>query len=144
MKKSRPILAAGFLAAMAVFGPGVSADEGSGCIAGLRMIAARGTLEPAGMGVIGTVANGVAAAVPNSTVLGLDYPATFRDYMQSEANGVAALTTAVSQYIGNCTNSKIALLGYSQVLVFPVVTGFEFSSPWIVPADAVDSSRERR
>ena len=93
----------------------VSLAAADGCIPGLRMIAARGTLEAPGTGIIGTVADAVAAAVPNSTVVGLGYPATYRDYTVSEAAGVAAVFAAVGEYVGNCSSAKIALLGYSQV-----------------------------
>lgn len=86
-----------------------------GCATGLHIIAARGTNEPAGLGVIGFVANAVAAAVPGTTVAGLEYPATFRDYPDSEGEGAAALRKAIDQYVANCSAARIALLGYSQV-----------------------------
>jgi hypothetical protein len=118
MKWDSPARAAAIAASLLALSTGAGAaivGRRDGCATGLHIIAARGTGEAAGPGVIGTVANAVLAVVPGSTIVGLDYPATFRDYPQSEADGVDALQAAVSQYVASCSDGRIALLGYSQV-----------------------------
>jgi hypothetical protein len=85
------------------------------------MIAARGTGEDKGTGVIGRIAQYVAKRVEGSVVKPLDYPATWQDpdYEESEAAGVKALTAAVNDYHNSCPDGKIAVFGYSQVC-FPL------------------------
>jgi hypothetical protein len=85
------------------------------CSSSIHIVAARGTSEPPGTGVIGFIAKGVSEVVPGTTVEGLDYPAVFVPYNTSEAAGVASLRSAVANYTTKCPNAKIALLGYSQV-----------------------------
>ena len=79
------------------------------------MIASRGSLEPAGAGLIGLVANNVSDKISGSVVVPLEYPATISNYSTSEAAGVEALTDLLTSYIALCPSAKIALLGYSQV-----------------------------
>jgi hypothetical protein len=84
------------------------------CAKGLHLIVARGSSEAAGLGRIGVVAGNVTEAIPGSTVVAVDYPATFDAYLTSENTGVAAMYALITSYVAACPDSKIALLGYSQ------------------------------
>ena len=79
------------------------------------MIVARGSSESPGLGVLAALASNVTKKLPQSTAAGVDYPATFDEYFTSEAKGVKALTGMIHEHISDCPDSKIALLGYSQV-----------------------------
>lgn len=61
------------------------------------------------------MATAVQSAVPGSDSEAVDYPASITDYLGSEASGVAAMTKLVTAYASRCPDSKIGLLGYSQV-----------------------------
>lgn len=87
----------------------------STCASGVHLIVARGSNEPAGVGRIGSVANGVVAAIPGSQIEPLDYPATFDNYSISVEDGDIAMNLALTAYSSRCPDSKVALLGYSQV-----------------------------
>lgn len=87
------------------------------CATGVHMIVARASTEQPGQGIIGAVATQVQQQVPGSDSEAVDYPATLTDYLNSEASGVAAMTKLIENYAARCPNSKMALLGYSQVLV---------------------------
>ncbi|KAL6826713.1 carbohydrate esterase family 5 protein [Trichoderma sp. SZMC 28015] len=84
------------------------------CAKGLYMVVARGSEEPAGTGVTGNLTSQIAARVPNSQVVPVDYPATLSDYEDSEGDGVKAMQTLLNNYGQACPGSKIAILGYSQ------------------------------
>lgn len=85
------------------------------CATGLHLIVARGSSEQPGEGRIGVVAGNVTERVPGSTVEAVEYPATLTDYLESEGDGVAAMAALIAAYVGRCPDSRIALLGYSQV-----------------------------
>lgn len=87
------------------------------CAKGLYMVVARGSEEPAGTGVTGNLTSQIAAKVPNSQVVAVDYPATLTDYETSEGDGVKAMQLLLNNYGQACPGSKIAILGYSQVCV---------------------------
>ncbi|KAK3312108.1 cutinase-domain-containing protein [Apodospora peruviana] len=84
------------------------------CATGLHMIAARGTTEAAGLGLMGIVVRNVTLRLPGSDYEAVNYPATFSDYTGSEAAGVEAFTTMIEEYTKLCPDTPIALLGYSQ------------------------------
>lgn len=86
-----------------------------GCATGVHMIIARASTEAAGPGVIGGVATMVTKAVPGSDSESVVYPATLTDYANSEGQGVAGMNKLIQAYTQKCPNSKIALMGYSQV-----------------------------
>jgi hypothetical protein len=88
------------------------------CASGVHMIVARASTEAPGEGIIGAVATQVHQSVPGSDAEAVDYPATLTDYLNSEASGVAAMTKLIQSYVARCPNSKIALLGYSQVFCY--------------------------
>ncbi|KAL6808864.1 carbohydrate esterase family 5 protein [Trichoderma sp. SZMC 28013] len=84
------------------------------CAKGLYMVVARGSEEPAGTGVTGNLTSQIAAKVPNSQVVAVDYPATLSDYETSEGDGVKAMQLLINNYSQACPGNKIAILGYSQ------------------------------
>jgi len=92
-----------------------SAANSTACATGVHMIVARASTEAPGQGIIGAVATQVQQTVPGSDSEAVDYPATLTDYQASEASGVAGMQTLIESYAARCPNSKIALMGYSQV-----------------------------
>jgi acetylxylan esterase len=97
---------------------GNSSAANTTCASGVHMIVARASTEAPGEGIIGAVATQVQQSVPGSDSEAVDYPATLTDYLNSEASGVTAMTKLIQSYVARCPNSKIALLGYSQVFSF--------------------------
>lgn len=81
------------------------------------MIVARGSTEDPGVGKMGVISGNVTEKVPGSTVEAVDYPATLTDYIESEGEGAVAMAKMVVDYAKKCPETKIALLGYSQVSV---------------------------
>lgn len=91
----------------------------SKCVSGLYMIVARGTNEPVGQGKSGQIANMVAARVPGSASVAVDYPATAFGtgpiYPQSVTLGIKDTKRKIEDYVATCGDkSRIALIGFSQ------------------------------
>lgn len=90
------------------------------CVSGLYMIVARGTGEAAGEGKPGHVADLVAARVPNSASVAVDYPASAIKrsralYPVSVSDGIKDMKNKIQDYVAQCgAGSRIALIGYSQ------------------------------
>ncbi|ROT41145.1 alpha/beta-hydrolase [Sodiomyces alkalinus F11] len=84
------------------------------CAEGVHVITARGSNEPLGAGRLGPVASDLIAAIPNSTVQALNYPATFFDYATSVAAGILELRDALESYSRTCPQGKVVMMGYSQ------------------------------
>lgn len=103
-------------ALLAAGGASAQNSSTSACVTGqaVHMIIARASLEPAGTGIIGQVATQVQQQLPGSDLEAVDYPATLDNYPQSEAAGVAAMTTLATSYAARCPSSKLVLMGYSQ------------------------------
>lgn len=91
-----------------------SAVFSANCTSGLYIVVARGSGEKQGEGVTAAIAKMIEAEIPNSTSVGLVYPATLGNYIQSEEAGVTALQSVLDDYVASCPDGKIALLGYSQ------------------------------
>ncbi|KAL7937310.1 carbohydrate esterase family 5 protein [Trichoderma chlorosporum] len=102
------------LSLLAASSTAAAASSQPTCAKGLYMIVARGSEEPAGTGVTGNLTSQIAAKVPNSQVVAVDYPATLTDYETSEGDGVTAMQKLLNAYGQACPGSKIAVLGYSQ------------------------------
>ncbi|RFU74012.1 carbohydrate esterase family 5 [Trichoderma arundinaceum] len=102
------------LAASSTAAAATSSSSSASCAKGLYLVVARGSEEPAGTGVTGNLTSQIAAKVPNSQVVAVDYPATLDDYEDSEGKGVQAMQKLLSEYGQACPGSKIAVLGYSQ------------------------------
>jgi dienelactone hydrolase len=98
------------------------------------------------VGKIGVVAGNVSEAIPGSTVVAVDYPATFDNYTVSENKGVVAMTSLISSYVAACPAGKIALLGYSQggQVAMDVVCGTSEASFTVTPdlGDVFKNNRE--
>lgn len=87
-----------------------------GCATGVHMIIARAATESPGPGMIGSVANKIKNSVKGSDIESVDYPATPEpNWVSSEAAGVAAMTKLITAYTAKCPDSKLVLMGYSQV-----------------------------
>lgn len=98
------------------------------CAGGVHIITARGSSEDLSSGRLDPVASDLAAAIPNSTIQALDYPATILDYPTSVAAGIAELRDALVSYSGTCPPGQVVLMGFSQVnflasTVLPLVNG---------------------
>ena len=85
------------------------------CDAGVHIIVARASGEKPGTGIIGAVANNTMAQIPGSSITAVDYPATLGNYTTSEPLGTIAMTKLIEEYSAECPNSKMVLMGYSQV-----------------------------
>lgn len=90
------------------------------CVDGLYMLIARGTGEDAGPGETGKVARRIAEQVANSTIVGLDYPASFNgevgdnNYFDSVEKGYKAMKEGIEAYYEACPDHQMAIFGYSQ------------------------------
>lgn len=84
------------------------------CATGVHIIVARASTESPGPGIIGAVATQVMAAIPDSSMESVDYPATLANYTTSEALGVEGMRSLVEGYVGRCATGKVVLMGYSQ------------------------------
>ncbi|PFH57360.1 hypothetical protein XA68_15164 [Ophiocordyceps unilateralis] len=94
----------------------VAGTAAESCISGLYMVVARGTKEPEGAGMTGSVTESIARKVPGSQVVPLRYPASLSnpDYQDSVADGVRQMQTTIRDYVKVCPRSKVAVFGYSQ------------------------------
>lgn len=81
----------------------------------VHIIVARASTEPIGTGIIGVVAKQVQSQVSGTDIVAVDYPATLDNYVTSQTAGVVAMTKMVTDYAVTCPNSKLVLMGYSQV-----------------------------
>ena len=102
---------------------GVSVDAGiAGAVAAptspcatVHVIAARGSTEPAGTGVIGSlvtdIQSGVSATVSMQAV---NYPALLFPYDQSSTAGDTAVKQELTAEVQQCPSQRIVLVGYSQ------------------------------
>jgi hypothetical protein len=83
----------------------------------VHIIVARASTEPPGTGIIGLVAKQVQSQVSGVDIASVDYPATLDNYVNSQTAGVTAMTNMVTDYATKCPNSKMVLMGYSQVSI---------------------------
>ncbi|KAK2740288.1 hypothetical protein FQN57_006168 [Myotisia sp. PD_48] len=132
-----------FLAAGPVFGLVVPAGKDAlppaskeAQCQGVHIIVARESLAPPGEGVSRRLSDRIKAKIPNSHSVAVDYPATIIPYITSVKIGVEAMTKMISEYVSECPEGKIVLLGYSQgahvvgdVLCGATAEGFEPSPP---------------
>ncbi|KAI3395861.1 hypothetical protein diail_798 [Diaporthe ilicicola] len=80
-----------------------------------HVIVSRASTEPPGTGVLGSVADAIVSSCPGSDIIANPYPALLNPYLESESAGVGNLTDIVLDYETCCPDSKMVLLGYSQV-----------------------------
>ncbi|KAM3441660.1 hypothetical protein MY4824_001438 [Beauveria thailandica] len=114
------------------------------CSQGLHILVGRGTEEPAGLGETGALAKNISDAVSGSSIVAIDYPATFSkpNYDVSEREGSRAVYDQVTKYHKDCPGHKMAYLGWSQgaqiaVNAFCGGQGGIFGDDAPIPADAV-------
>jgi len=87
------------------------------CYSGVYMIVARGSDEDPGEGKPGEVATAVAAQIPGSGSVAVDYPASIIDpiYPSSVSDGIKDTINKIHAYVDACGSaSRIVLIGYSQ------------------------------
>jgi acetylxylan esterase len=82
-----------------------------------HLIIARGSLEAQGPGSLISMANKIIAANPGTTMEAVIYPATIDNYGTSSGNGTVAVGQMLSSFVQMCPNAKLAMLGYSQVIL---------------------------
>lgn len=97
-----------------LFIPSVLAQITTNCSTGVHIICTRASTEAPGPGIIGAIANRVAAQIPNSDIVSTEYPALLNPYIDSETAGVTALNKLLNDYTTSCPCSKVVLMGYSQ------------------------------
>ena len=82
----------------------------------IHVFGARETTAPAGFGSAGTVVNLILNAHPGATSEAINYPAAGgSSYGASVVAGVQAVTNQVTTFANQCPDTKIVLVGYSQV-----------------------------
>jgi len=111
------------LAAVAVATPPGDIKERQSC-PGVYVFGARETTAPAGYGTAGGLVNQVTAAYSGSQAQAINYPACGGQsqcggvsYDSSAQQGTAAVVSAVNSLNSRCPNTKIVLIGYSQVSI---------------------------
>lgn len=83
----------------------------------VNIIVARGSLEAQGAGLLGNIAMNASMQIPGSVITPLVYPAQLDPYPPSVSAGVMNMTTLLNQQAQQCPQSKLVLMGYSQVCV---------------------------
>ena len=86
-----------------------------------HIVVSRASTEAPGTGVLGSVADAIVAARPGSDIATNPYPALLDPYVESQTAGVGNLTDIVLNYQSCCPDSKMVLLGYSQVSKAPII-----------------------
>ncbi|KAK2774826.1 acetyl xylanesterase [Colletotrichum kahawae] len=119
-----PVVALGFLGALQGGGSSLVQRQATGCATGVHMIVARASTERPGTGIIGEVATKVQAQIPGSDITPVDYPAQLNPYQPSQKAGVDAMTKLVQDYAKQCPQTKMVLMGYSQV-GYPVLAEWQ-------------------
>lgn len=91
---------------------------------GIHVFGARETTVGPGYGSSGTVVNLVIGAHPGTTSEAISYPACGGQascggisYANSVVQGINAVVTAVNNFHNSCPNTKLVLVGYSQVCI---------------------------
>ncbi|KUI63425.1 Acetylxylan esterase 2 [Cytospora mali] len=82
-----------------------------------HILVSRASTEPQGTGVLGLIAEGIAAACPGSNIVANPYPALLSPYVESETEGLNNLTQMALSYSSCCppaTSGRMVFLGYSQ------------------------------
>lgn len=112
---------------LVLFGLGVTSVAAADCssltctTSGGHIIVSRESGAPAGTSAMNIIALGVTNQCAGSDIAEVPYPATIDDYLDSEQEGVGNLTELVLEYQECCPDSKIVLLGYSQVCISAVL-----------------------
>lgn len=88
----------------------------SGCPR-IHVFGTRETTAAPGYGTAGSVVNSILNAHPGSNAEAINYPASGSNppYAQSVQAGTNAVCSQVSAYVRKCPQTKLVLVGYSQV-----------------------------
>lgn len=90
------------------------------CATGVQIIAARGTDQAPGLGSMAGVVEEIMNTIPGSQAVGLAYPASMLPtYRDSESAGARNMTVYIKYFAEKCPDTKLVLLGYSQVSYRP-------------------------
>lgn len=83
----------------------------------IHIFGARETTASPGFGSAGALIDQIVSANPGATTEAIDYPASGDNpsYAESRAAGVSAVNSQVAAFASQCTNTKLVLVGYSQV-----------------------------
>ena len=84
----------------------------------IHIFGARETTAPAGYGSAGTFVNEILNAYPGSTAEAVNYPAaggTNAQYASSVQQGTVDVASQISAFNQKCPNTKLVVIGYSQV-----------------------------
>ncbi|KAK2683730.1 Cutinase/acetylxylan esterase [Fusarium oxysporum f. sp. vasinfectum] len=84
------------------------------CAKGAHLIVARGSLEPEGPGAMGILAEEIIKLIPGSDMEALVYPALYNEYVESQTEGVRTMNSVINNYVKNCPDTGLILMGYSQ------------------------------
>jgi acetylxylan esterase len=124
MPKKLFTLVALLLTAQNAFTSQFDLEERQSACPNIHIFGARETTAPAGYGTAGVVVNLVLQAYPGSTAEAINYPACGGQstcggvsYGNSALQGVTAVTSAVNSFNTKCPNTKLVLVGYSQVRI---------------------------
>lgn len=82
-----------------------------------HIIVARASGEAKGEGSIGRLSKSLKEAVKGADSEAVDYPAALAPYASSEMKGVTAAKAQLTAYVKRCPESRIVLMGYSQVFI---------------------------
>lgn len=105
----------------AILGMRLVASQSTDCsslectTSGGHIIVTRESGAPSGTSAMNIIALGVTNQCPGSDIAETPYPAELDPYLSSEQEGVGNLTELVLDYQSCCPDSKIVLMGYSQV-----------------------------
>lgn len=119
------------LALLALCGSALAAPAPRAACPDVHVFGARETTAPAGYGSAGTVVNLILNAHKGATAEAINYPAAGgNSYGASVQAGVKAVASQVQSYAKQCPNTKLVLVGYSQVrcLVFSIASPSAHSS----------------
>ncbi|KLO87862.1 uncharacterized protein Y057_14879 [Fusarium fujikuroi] len=72
------------------------------------------SLEPQGPGAMGVLAEEILKLIPGSDMEALVYPALYNEYVESQTEGVRTMTSVINNYVKNCPDTDLILMGYSQ------------------------------
>ena len=119
MVRSLALLATATLATLSSAAPLLPRQQT--CYSGFYMIVARGSNEAPGEGKPGQVADMIAAQVPDSASVAVDYPATIissdTEYPESVTDGINDTKTKIQNYVDACgSSSRIVLIDRKSVV----------------------------
>src|ERR1700753_2127797 len=89
--------------------------KGTGGCAPAHIMVARASGEAKGEGMLRSVSSKLKESIKGADSEAIDYPANLAPYGPSESKGVKAANEQLAAYVKRCPESKVVLIGYSQV-----------------------------